>query len=483
MRLAFGGFEGGSALFDGVQAIGSQPGELPVIGAPEGSLHAEAGAPIAGRGSAVATNGYEPYIPLPAGNTFFARVKVRPDQLPPAGEVAYLLKFSHEGFGSRSSAAAGVALRSDGRLIFKHEVPPDGAALPAGVSGLTVGVGQVRMVELGFAVVAATGGLPAHARIELRIDGVPQLVAADFGSPGTASVLYLPEAQAGGRIVYDDFAVNNADGAMNNSWCGNGTVALAAPAIAALGTVPPRGRNTYHATGSEQLPLDGIVSAEIDLAAVAPAESMGIAAAYPAAAVAHALGYLASIESSVFSGSYALSIAGGTAVTRSTWEDGGTINSEGVQPAEGEGEFGIGFYHYYHGPPHPEQCRWGGVDFYDIDQFGNPDPDGSFFWSDPRSFQYIIGEMEDTYQEVPSSAYTSSGAWIPPQDDYLPPMAEGVGGTVTAQAEEIEGPLHICALYAMVDFILPSMTGGPGILSTGLALPGFRGYRTRVVGT
>lgn len=450
-RLAFGGAEGGSSLLDGIQTIATQPWELPCIGAPAGASHAESGEPISGRGSLVATGGAEGYYPLPSGAVFYARVKIRPEGLPPSGTVAYLLKFSHEAGGSRATAAAGVALRSDGRLIFKHEVDPgEGKRLPEGVSGQAVAVNEVKLIELGFVGVAATEEFPAHAALELRVNGIPQLTARDFGSTGSASVLYLPEAQDGGRIVYDDYAVNSGAGAANNSWCGNGTTGIGLPADPALGTVPPRGRNTFHAGGDEQAPLP--VSASVDLASITPEGATGFAAAFPAAVIADSRSY--GDATGTDPPTYTLSIEGGPPATRATW--GGTIDttSGGVENAVQDvhhEEFG---FHTYRAPPHPEQARYGlGIPLSEqVDQFGNPGT--GFYWGDPPDHRYWMGTGDPGYVEYPSSPYSFSNAWLPPQDDYLPPISEAGGGALVVGATSGDSTTA-CALYVMADFNVP----------------------------
>lgn len=483
-RVAFGGAEGGSSMDDCIQSISSQPFELPQIGAPEGAHYAESGDPIAGRGSLVATGGAEGYYPLPTGGEFYARVKVRPDALPPTNKVAYLLKFSHEAGGARVTAAAGLVLRPDGRLTFRHEVDPGaGKRLPEGASGLVVAQAQVKLVELGFQFVDATDDEEVHARLELRINGIPQLTVKDFGSAGSASVMYLPEAADGGRIVYDDYAVNSGDGSINNSWCGNGTTAVGLPSNPALGTIPPRGRNTHHAGGDEQMALPA--SAPVDLAGIAPEGSTGFAAAYPTAVVANSASALDIAEGSApATVTYTLSIAGGLAASRDTWTD--TIDSSGLQDAHFEA-FG---FHEYRGPPHPEQCRYAkGIpqeERVDCNTGVATGLGDGCYWADPPSHRFWMGSGDPGYVEFPTSPYTSQNAWLPPFDDYLPPMSEGgSAGTVTVQATS-EDNATTCALYVMADFTLP-MTGPgsgltdarPGELHVRPADPGFRPYRRR----
>lgn len=302
MRIAFGGFEGKSALLDGVcgggvhrppSINGGRKGyDLDYI--PEGEI-----IPLSGASSAFTTGSSEGLnlfnthgvgrVPLFGhggvdDRAFYARIRIKIRDMPFGGTVRLM------GFSNTTAISNRLMLRlnPNGRIGF--------ATQTSSLIGLADTILQEN-VEYVIEMSAVANG--SGTNLALRVDGGPlEAVCADAGNTAI-NIFWLPDEFT--NVIVDDWAVNDDQGATNNSWCGRfGRVAILRPEsviaddnwggnFAGISTTPPIGRMENYMLPDEQIFSGAFDPYEVEFPAwetILPPDAIGLVAAYPCTAVA-----------------------------------------------------------------------------------------------------------------------------------------------------------------------------------------------------
>ena len=159
-------------------------------------------------------NGLDAGFTTTVGVTYFVRAYIYIDTLP--GGNDWLIQAAN----STPAAGYNVGLQTDGTLQLRH-----GATTQVGSSSAALSLNTWYRVELSWTIGAGSGDDSA----ELRLDGV--MVASESGATmnTVGTIPRIGGGNAGGVVYTDDIAINDNQGANQNTWPGEGKVVLLKP--------------------------------------------------------------------------------------------------------------------------------------------------------------------------------------------------------------------------------------------------------------
>jgi hypothetical protein len=164
------------------------------------------------------TNSYT-QIPFSVGwaanTTFYYRCYAYFAQLPAAGSDYRVVLFGV--FSARLDSAGKLKLYRD-----------DNGTQQGSNSAATIVTGQWYRIEIKV-IIGSSAGINTDG--ELRLDGVTVATVSGLSTNGQSCIWGMFDAGAGANKdwYFDDVAVNDSNGAVNNTWCGDGKVILMVP--------------------------------------------------------------------------------------------------------------------------------------------------------------------------------------------------------------------------------------------------------------